>query len=79
MGYINVWFWEFLALTKNLVTVKLVCKKVMFPVVYSLTQTHFISLAPDKYIPFSDYIKNGAKVSTSTDKFCLLFHMHPIY
>ena len=30
------------------------------------------------YISFSDYKNNRAKVSTSVDKFCQLFHMHPI-
>ena len=40
---------------------------------------HFIPVDPDKYyISFSDYRDNGAKVSTSVDKFCQLFHMHPI-
>ena len=38
----------------------------------------FISLDLDGYyIPFIDYRNNRAKVSTSVDKVCQLFHMHP--
>ena len=44
-----------------------------------LFRTHFISLDQDKYyISFSDYRNNRAMVSTSANKFCQLFHMHPI-
>ena len=30
------------------------------------------------YISFNDYRNYRAKVSTLVDKFCQLFHMHPI-
>ena len=44
-----------------------------------LFDNNFISLDPDKYyISFSDYRDYRAKVSTSADKFCQLFHIHPI-
>ena len=54
-----------------------------FPVIdKSFLNKYFISLDPDKhYIPFSDcinYRNYRAKVSTLVDKFCPLFHMHPI-
>ena len=51
----------------------------MIPVVYSLTQTlYFVRSKDIYYIFFSDYRDYRAKVSTSADKFCQLFYMHPI-
>ena len=43
----------------------------LFPTLYFLRSNTY-------HIFFSDYSKYRAKVSTQVDKFCQLFHMHPI-